>query len=316
MRSDVQDKRHRPIIFAWAGGPGSSSAELAFGFLGPKRLTSPDSKGIRELIAYPDSLLDVADLVVIDPPGTGFSRELVPRGNKEYWSINGDAAAFNSFIRNWLATHGRLDSPIFFLGESYGGFRAGKLVAGMVDLDVDGLILISPGLNLNLQRGDLSAVSDDPEWIGGVDDDQAFIVNFPSMAVAAVAQGRIPAGGRSISEIYDQAKGFAEGPLAAALWKGAALSTADRDILAGTMSRLIGLPAAMIAQADLRVQSSAFLGRIVGWSRGQPSGHADFHPEDKREQGSKALETARRSGSRYQRRDYQAVSVGRKIPTQ
>ena len=269
LRRDATQPEGRPVLFVWGGGPGGQSLGLAFGGLGPRLLTPADSKGERRFVDNPDSLIELADLVFIDAVGTGFTGELRPGGGKPYWGVEGDAGAFEVAIRAWLEAHGRTRSPIYLVGESYGGFRIGKVLGRLKGLNVAGAILISPGINLSSVRGDLSAVSADPHWTGGIDDDQAFINNLPTMAVVAVAQHRVDARGRTPVEIYEAARRFAQGPYASALQQGDLLPASERDRLATEISDLIGIPAATIAQAGLRLQSQAFLealvpGRVVG----------------------------------------------------
>ena len=89
-----------------------------------------------------ESLLEVSDLVFIDPIGTGFSRLIEEKNAKddktpgdahdpnEYFSTARDLAAMCEFIGRWLSDHGRWGSPIFIAGESYGGYRAGRGYGG------------------------------------------------------------------------------------------------------------------------------------------------------------------------------------------
>jgi carboxypeptidase C (cathepsin A) len=269
VRRDHADPQGRPVLFIWGGGPGGQSVGLAFGGIGPRRLAQPDAKGARAIVDNGATVLDVADLVFIDAVGTGFTGELKPGGGKPFWSVEGDAAAFEQVIRQWLQAHGRTRSPVYLMGESYGGFRVGKVVDRLQGVHVAGAILVSPGINLSAVRGDLTAVSADPHWTGGIDDDQAYINNLPTMAVVAVAQHRVDGRGRSTSEIYEEARRFAQGAYAAALQQGDQLDAADRDRLALQMAAMTGVSAESIAQANLRLQSQAFLealapGRVVG----------------------------------------------------
>lgn len=249
----VKEPRRRPVLFAFNGGPGASSSPLHFGLLGPRRLSEPDGQGVRAFSDNAETLLDVADLVMIDPVGTGFSRELRSGGGSAYWDPDGDARAVEALIRAWLRDHGRGDSPVYIVGESYGGFRLAMLAPRLGDLDVAGLVLVSPATDLAILPGS----------------DQVYIADLPAMAVTALAQGRIDAAGRDADQVYEEARAFAQGEYAAALQLGTALAPAERDRLAARMSRLIGLPAATIATVNLRVASQDFLeqlvpGRIVG----------------------------------------------------
>jgi carboxypeptidase C (cathepsin A) len=269
LRRDAVQLDKRPVLFVWGGGPGGQSVEMAFRGLGPRRLGSIDGNGAQKFVDNPGSLIDAADLVFIDAAGTGFTGEVIPGGGRPYWGVNGDAAAFEVAIRGWLEAHGRARSPIYLMGESYGGFRVGKVLGRLKGVNVAGAILVSPGMNLSAVRGDLTAVSADPNWVGGIDDDQAFINNLPTMAVVAVMHHCVAGKGRTTAEIYEEARRFAQGPYASALQQGDALPQDDKVQIAERIADLIGLPAKILVDANLRLQSQAFLeslipGRVVG----------------------------------------------------
>ena len=151
---DAADPAHRPVTFAINGGPGASSAWLHLGALGPWRLPmanlSPSSPPT--LVDNEETWLDFTDLVFIDPPGTGYSR-IVASGDearKSFFSIEGDIDALSAVIRRWLVANGRLASPKFIVGESYGGFRGPQLAKRLATNDgvgLGGVILISPVLD-------------------------------------------------------------------------------------------------------------------------------------------------------------------------
>jgi carboxypeptidase C (cathepsin A) len=263
VRSGANQSQERPVLFAWGGGPAGASWEVCFLLLCPKLLAGSDAGATRAFVDNPGTLLDVADIVIIDAVGTGFSRELAKDGGKPYWGVVGDAQAVEALIRQWLQTHGRPAAPVYLLGVSYGGFRLGEVAKHVGDLDVAGLIALSGGLNLALQAGDLSSISSDPAWIGGIGIDQSFIVNLPTMAAAAFVHHKVDPQGKSVEQFYEQVREFALGDYAIALQQGSALTAATRDLIATRMSRMIGLPARDIAAANLRVQSQTFLEKLI-----------------------------------------------------
>ncbi len=118
-------------MFALNGGPGAGSVWLQLGAIGPWRLPmqglTPSTPPA--LVDNAETWLDFADLVFLDPPGTGYSLPKSPQeaGKAEVWSVDGDNRVLAETIRRWLADHGRLGSPKFIVGESYGGFRAPRL---------------------------------------------------------------------------------------------------------------------------------------------------------------------------------------------
>ncbi len=146
----------RPVTFAVNGGPGAASAFLHLGVLGPWRLPlgedaiSP-SQSV-DLVPNEETWLDFTDLVFVDPVGTGFSRLVEPddRLRERYLSVGGDIAALADFVARWLIENGRLRSPKYFIGESYGGFR-GPLLAEALQRDhgmaLSGMTLLSPVLD-------------------------------------------------------------------------------------------------------------------------------------------------------------------------
>lgn len=146
----------RPLTFVFNGGPGAASAYLNLGAMGPKvvvmnkdgSLPPPPSK----LEANPDSWLAFTDLVFVDPVGTGYSRAVNAKANKDFWGVKQDTRAMAAFIRLYLALKERASSPIFLAGESYGGLRAAKLAYSLPSksgIGVSGLVLISPALEFS-----------------------------------------------------------------------------------------------------------------------------------------------------------------------
>ncbi|SEJ98870.1 hypothetical protein SAMN05518849_12350 [Sphingobium sp. AP50] len=86
---------------------------------------------------------------MINPVGTGFSRELYPGGGQTFWSVQGHVESVERLIRTWLADYGRSGSLIYIAGKSYGGYLAGFLASTLSDLDVRGVFLLSPGIALS-----------------------------------------------------------------------------------------------------------------------------------------------------------------------
>lgn len=159
------DPKERPITFAINGGPGAGSAFLHLGVIGPKRLPL-EGEDLRPsappvLVDNPDTWLDFTDLVFLDPVGTGWSRAAPGvDAAKEYWTVGSDIASIAETIRLYLDAHGRRTSPVYILGESYGGFRAPKIADALEKtkgVGVAGLILLSPVLDFSVRAGDQSS---------------------------------------------------------------------------------------------------------------------------------------------------------------
>ncbi|MHC1943812.1 peptidase S10 [Bradyrhizobium sp. UFLA06-06] len=157
---DGTEKANRPVTFLFNGGPGSASAWLQFGNVGPWRLPFDGavSSAAPELQANADTWLDFTDLVFIDPVGTGYSRFITTseEARKRFFTVDGDANSVALVIRRWLEKYDRLTSPKYLVGESYGGIRGPKVVRNLQmqqGVGVRGLVLISPVLDFREYTG-------------------------------------------------------------------------------------------------------------------------------------------------------------------
>jgi len=154
-KEQVQNLAVRPITFAFNGGPGASSVWLNFGAFGPKRVVLSEeqrpSAPPYQLVDNTYCLLDLTDLVFIDPVGTGFSRPAAGIEATSFYGIDRDVSSIAEFIRAYVTRFERWESPKFLAGESYGGLRAVLLAEhlhGLYGMDCNGLILLSPALQL------------------------------------------------------------------------------------------------------------------------------------------------------------------------
>jgi carboxypeptidase C (cathepsin A) len=258
----------RPITFLFNGGPGSGSVWLHMGAFGPKRVAIPsdardDGPPPYPLLDNPDALLDVTDLVFIDPVGTGFSHALGKTEPKEFWGVTKDAESVAQFIRLWLNDNGRWNSPKYLGGESYGTTRTAAVVNQLEgaynDVALNGLILISTVL-------DFGAGADTPG------NELSPILNLPSMAVTALYHGK--AQGASPDAFAEEARQFAIGPYAAALLKGQRLGADERARIRRELARFTGLSEAYLEQADLRVEPARFYKELLR-DRGLTVGRLD-----------------------------------------
>jgi carboxypeptidase C (cathepsin A) len=197
----------RPVFFLFNGGPGSGSVWLQMGAFGPKRVDIPgdardDGAPPYPLLDNPDSLLDVADLVFIDPPGTGFSYLTEAADKGDYYGVTPDAKAVATVIRRWLNDNGRWNSPKFLGGESYGTTRTAAVVNQLEggtynDVGLNGLILISTVLDFALD-----------ETVPG--NELPYISFLPSMAAAALYHGKAEAASKEA--FIQEARDYAIGP--------------------------------------------------------------------------------------------------------
>jgi carboxypeptidase C (cathepsin A) len=259
----------RPVFFIYNGGPGSGSVWLQMGAFGPKRVAIPsdardDGAPPYPLLDNPDSLLDVADLVFIDPPGTGFSYLTQGTDPKKYYGLRQDGRAIAEVIRRWINDNGRWSSPKYLGGESYGTSRTAMVVDELEgstynDVGLNGLILISTIL-------DFAGREPTPG------NEMAYIVTLPNMAAAAWYHGKAEA--PSVEAIVQEARTFAIGPFASALLKGADLPADERAAVRKEMSRLTGLSEEYLDQANLRVTDQRFYKQLLR-DRGLTIGRLD-----------------------------------------
>lgn len=151
----------RPVTFIFNGGPGAASAYLHLGAIGPRILeTSPQG----EIEGPPPHLVDndstwlaTTDLVFVDPVGTGYSHAANSKDEAKFWGVDQDAESLSDFVRLYLTHAGRMISPVFLVGESYGGIRVGTLARKLQKtggISPSGLILISPALEFSLLNGE------------------------------------------------------------------------------------------------------------------------------------------------------------------
>ena len=157
FRSDIQDNSKRPILFIYNGGPGCASLWLHMGLFGPRIVKLDDELNLPtvppfELEDNPHCLLDLCDLVFIDPVGTGLGRLIQEKARKEFYETHGDVRSVSKFIEQFLARYNRRNSPVLLAGESYGTARsallAGELMgagpekADTMGISVSGIFLL------------------------------------------------------------------------------------------------------------------------------------------------------------------------------
>ncbi len=233
----------RPVMFIFNGGPGASSSPLHMNAFGPRLLKRGNGKNV--LIDNSNSLLDVADLVFIDPPGTGFTRIFNADSSKKYWDVKGDALCFIDCIKKWVYKNKRETSQLFLCGESYGTMRAAEMLGLDSNLHFAGVILFSSFL-------DMTAVADEPE------NDMQYQLYLPSMAAAAFLHNKIDKKEKSLEQIFEEAISFVQKEYAPLLFKGNELSETEKKIAAEKISKLIGISPGKIFEHNLRISSGQF----------------------------------------------------------
>lgn len=257
-RAGGGDPAQRPVTFSFNGGPGSSSVWLHLGVLGPRRVLM-DAEGFplpppARLVDNEYSLLDVTDLVFIDPVSTGYSR--VPEGEeaKDYHSLESDIEAVGEVIRRYTTRFRRWASPKFLIGESYGTTRAAGLAGFLQNrygMYLNGVMLISVVLDFQTIRFD-------------VGNDLPYILYLPTYAATAWYHGcldeRAPG---ELPALLKEVEAFALGEYTLALMQGDALPAAQRQAIAAKLSAYTGLSVDYLERANLRIDIMRFVKELL-----------------------------------------------------
>jgi len=258
----------RPLLFAYNGGPGSASIWLHMGILGPQRVAVTDAEftppGPFKRVANEYSILDRADVVMIDPVGTGYSKVVGDAEGEDFWGVDQDIASVSNFIVRYVSENSRWMSPKYLLGESYGGMRSGGVAYRLLkthDMALNGVILVSPYMDF---------VAGNP----GIGIDLPYVLFFSTFAATAWYHDAVPDKPADLLTFLQQAEVFAESVYAPALFKGSRLSEAERrDVLSG-MARFTGIDEEYWERANMRLDESQFLKELLRDSR-QTAGRID-----------------------------------------
>ncbi|HWY43431.1 MAG TPA: hypothetical protein VNX66_08040 [Candidatus Sulfotelmatobacter sp.] len=252
-RDDVQDATKRPITFAFNGGPGAGSLWLHIGALGPRRVEMGDVGNLLpppyKIVDNESSLLDMTDIVFIDPVSTGYSRAVPGETPNQFHGVEQDVQSVGDFIRLWATRNRRWGSPKFLAGESYGTTRAAGLSGYLQQrygMYLNGIILISSILNFQTAEFDTG-------------NDLPYILFLPTYTAIAWYHKKLPADLQGdLQKAVNESRTFAAGEYADALMAGDALSKAKRTEIAQKLSRLTGLSADYIDRSDLRIEIQRF----------------------------------------------------------
>jgi len=256
-----QDVARRPITFAYNGGPGSSSVWLHMGALGPRRIVTTDAGPTPgapyRVVDNDQSILDVSDLVMIDPVGTGYSHAIGKKENKDFWGTDPDIASVSQFIFQYVSDNGRWGSPKFLLGESYGTTRS----AGVVDylaqnkgMQLNGVVLVSCALDIEAIFG----------WPGN---ERPYPLFLPTFAATAWYHKRLPQQPATLEPFLTEVRQWAIGPYATALAKGDTLPDAEREAVVAKLHEYTGLSADYIRKSNLRVSEGEFTHELLNDQR-------------------------------------------------
>ncbi len=249
----------RPIIFCFNGGPGSSSVWLHLGAFGPRSVRLPDNGEAPappySLIDNEFTLLDMADLVFIDPVSTGFSRAAPGVDPKRFHGFQEDIRSVGDFIRLYATRFGRWRSPKYVAGESYGTTRAAGLAGYLQDqqgMYLNGVVLVSSVLNFGSVRFDEG-------------NDLPFALFLPTYTATAWYHKKLPSDlqAGTLANAVVEAERFARTEYPQALMEGNKLSDAKKQDVARKLARLSGLSEDFIRRANLRIEAQHFCKELL-----------------------------------------------------
>ena len=266
-REDSKDKTNRPLTFSFNGGPGSSSVWMHLGVLGPRRVLMDDDGNALpppyRLVENEHSLLDISDLVFIDPVSTGFSRPVVGEKAKDFHGLKEDIESVGDFIRLYTTRYNRWLSPKFLIGESYGTTRAAGLSGYLQErhgMYLNGIMLISTILNFQGYRFEPG-------------NDLPYITHLPTYAATAWYHRRLvdELQRKPLVDFLAEVEDFAMSEYLLALMKGASLPAQERALIVEKLAYYTGLEPEYVERTDLRVEIFRFTkellrdeGRTVG----------------------------------------------------
>jgi len=253
-RTDSKNEAERPLLFSFNGGPGSASVWMHVAYTGPKILKIDDEGYPVQPYGFksnPNSILDVADIVFINPVNTGYSRMLEVDGKKpdrkQFFGINEDIKYLAEWMTTFVNRKHRWESPKYIIGESYGGTRVMGLSAALQENEwmyLNGVIMVSPADYKVLREG------------GPV----SSALNLPYYAAAAWFHKQLPADlqQRDLTDMLPEVEDFTITKLIPALAKGGFISTEERNSIAAQMARYSGLSESSILQNNLDVPTAFF----------------------------------------------------------
>ncbi|HEX6308197.1 MAG TPA: hypothetical protein VFZ69_08425 [Longimicrobiales bacterium] len=264
-RTDVRDRAQRPLVISFNGGPGSASVWMHIGYTGPRFLNIDDEGfpvqpyGVRE---NPNSILDIADIVYVDPVNTGFSRIVGDADRSLFFGVNEDIAYLARWIDMFVSRHGRWTSPKFLIGESYGTNRVSGLARRLQSahwMYMNGVILVSPTV-LGISR----------------DGPAGAALTLPYYAATAWYHGALAPElqNRDLEQLLPEVEQFTIDQLIPAIARGGSLGEEQRRSIAERVSRYSGLATDVVLDHNLAVPTGFFWKELLR-DRGLTVGRLD-----------------------------------------
>ncbi len=257
-RDDVAEVEKRPLTFSFNGGPGSSSVWLHLGVLGPRRVIAENNAQPvpppYQLVNNEFSVLDITDLVFIDPVSTGYSRAVPGEKDKQFHEFKKDIKSVAEFIRLYSSRFKRWASPKFLIGESYGTTRAAGLAGHLqkeLGMYLNGIMFVSSVLNFQASR--FSPGNDLPS-----------ILFLPTYAATAWYHKRLPKDLQvDLQQTLTEVTEFVLTEYTLALMKGDTLSGEERFSVIKKLARYTGLSEKYIEGANLRIDIYRFVKELL-----------------------------------------------------
>ena len=270
-RTNIKSSPERPIIMSFNGGPGSASVWMHIAYTGPKVLRIDDEGypiqpyGVKD---NSNSILDVADIVYINPVNTGYSRPVVKKGEKLdkslFFGINADVTYLAGWLNTFISRNNRWQSPKYIIGESYGGTRVMGLAAELQNrqwMYLNGVIMVSPADYKVLRTGSVLSSS----------------LNLPYFTAAAWYHKMLPEElqNKDLLEILPLSEQYAINELIPAMAKGGFISDTERNKIAERMSYFSGIKKNVILQHNLDVPKDYFWKELLRDENGFTIGRLD-----------------------------------------
>ncbi len=255
FRTDVEDPSTRPVLFGFNGGPGSCSMHVHAGFLGTKRVVSSDLNRTAlppyEVIDNEYCLLDIADIVLVDPVATGYGLLIDESASNQFFGIEADAESLLYFIEKWLHKYNRWLSPKYLIGESYGCTRnavaAGLAVSGSMsrsfNIAFDGIVMIGNTVSVG-------------EYFNREVPVEPSVLSFPTYA--AINWYHNHPTDQSLEEFTAEAKEFADNDYQLALYKGGRMSKEEKQAIMEKVHYYSGASMEYLTERDLRIDDKTY----------------------------------------------------------
>ena len=262
FRNDVADVAMRPVIFHFNGGPGSGSMWLHAGIFAPWRLKFDDPEAVQQPHLPPYRiennelcLIDIADLVFIDPVACGYGRLLDPTAGEHFFGMDADADSFNVLIHSWLSRHDRWQSPKYLLGESYGTNRAALLaesLSGSAQNDyspvyLNGLILLGNAIGTG-------------DGVNNYEGSEESLLLLPTAAATNWYHNQLPG---NLADFVDSCYAFCKDEYASALYQGDFIDSQTKDKIAEKVAYFSGLSKDLVLSLNLRLSKMDYLKQVL-----------------------------------------------------